>query len=115
MCVGSCFVVLCMDCIKDEAEKQQLISSIQLTKKQLISISFDQMNHFAGNMLELQNTTGESLVVMSKSAWESLNYEQRSILSAFSKPVYADISTIESNGGGSARCMIAEVHLPHIS
>ncbi len=71
------------------------------------------MNHFAGKMLEVEDKSGESLLVMSQNAWDSLNYEQRAILSSFSKPVYADINTIENNGGGSARCMIAEVHLPH--
>ena len=113
MCVGSSYAVICLDSIKDEAEKQEVIYSFQSTQKQVIAISIEQMNHFAGNMLEVQNKDGESLVVMSKSAWDSLNYEQKLILSSFSKPVYSDISTIENNGGGSARCMMAEVHLPH--
>ena len=113
MCVGSSYVVICLDSIKNEAEKQSVINSFQSTQKQIVAISFEQMNHFAGNMLEVQNKHGESLLVMSKSAWDSLNYEQKSILSSFSKPVYSDISTIENNGGGSARCMMAEVHLPH--
>jgi hypothetical protein len=113
MCIGSSFAVICLDSIKDQSEKEQVISALKSTQKQVISISFEQMNHFAGNMLEVQNQTGESLIVMSKSAWDSLNYEQRAIFSSFSKPIYTDISTIENNGGGSARCMIAEVHLPH--
>jgi len=113
MCIGSSFAVICLDSIKDESEKEQVISTLKSTQKQIVSISFEQMNHFAGNMLEVQNQSGESLLVMSKSAWDSLNYEQRAILSSFSKPIYIDISTIENNGGGSARCMIAEVHLPH--
>jgi hypothetical protein len=113
MCIGSSYAVICMDSIKDETEKQNVIISLQSTQKQIVTISFDQMNHFAGNMLEVQNMSGESLLVMSKSAWDSLNYEQKAILSSFSKPVYSDISTIETNGGGSARCMMAEVHLPH--
>jgi len=112
MCVGSSFVVICLDSIKDQSEKEAVLASFKSTQKQVVTITFDQMNHFAGNMLEVQNTSGESLLVMSKSAWDSLNYEQRAILSSFSKPVYSDISTIESNGGGSARCMMAEVHLP---
>lgn len=112
MCVGSSYAVICLDSIKDEAEKQNVINSLQSTQKQIIDISFEQMNHFAGNMLEVQNNLGESLLVMSKSAWHSLNYEQKAILSSFSKPLYSDISTIENNGGGSARCMMAEVHLP---
>jgi len=113
MCIGSSYAVICLNSIKDEVEKQNVINSLQSTKKQIVDISFDQMNHFAGNMLEVQNKDGESLLVMSKSAWDSLNYEQKAILSSFSKPVYSDISTIENNGGGSARCMMAEVHLPH--
>jgi len=112
MCVGSNYAVICLDSIKDESEKQNIINSLQSTQKQVVAISFEQMNHFAGNMLEVQNKSGESLLVMSKSAWDSLNYEQKAILSSFSKPVYSDISTIENNGGGSARCMMAEVHLP---
>jgi len=113
MCIGSNYAVICLDSIKDEVEKQNVIASLQSTQKQIVTISFEQMSRFAGNMLEVQNKDGESLIVMSKSAWDSLNYEQRSILSSFSKPVYSDISTIENNGGGSARCMMAEVHLPH--
>ncbi len=115
MCIGSSFAVICLDSIKDETEKQSVLSSFKSTQKQVIAISFDQMNHFAGNMLEVHDQLGESLLVMSKSAWDSLTYEQKAILSSFSKPVYADISTIENNGGGSARCMIAEVHLPPIN
>ena len=113
MCIGSSFAVVCLDSIKDEAEKEKVINSFRSTQKQVIPILFDQMNHFAGNMLEVCNQSDESLLVMSKRAWDSLNYEQKTILSTFSKPVYSDISTIENNGGGSARCMIAEVHLPH--
>jgi hypothetical protein len=113
MCVASSFAVICLDSIRDQAEKEKIISSFVLNKKQVVPISFEQMNHFAGNMLELRNQSDESLLVMSKSAWDSLNHEQKTILSSFSKPIYSDISTIENNGGGSARCMIAEVHLPH--
>ena len=114
MCVGSNFVVICLESIKDTAEKLTVIDTIAASQKQLIDISFDQMNHFAGNMLEVQNLQGEKLIVMSKSAWDSLNQQQRDQLSSFCKPVYSDISTIESNGGGSARCMMAEVHLPRV-
>lgn len=112
MCIGSSYAVICLDSIKDEAEKRDVINSFQSTQKQVVAISFEQMNHFAGNMLEVQNKDGESLLVMSKSAWDSLNYGQKAVLSSFSKPIYSDISTIENNGGGSARCMMAEVHLP---
>jgi hypothetical protein len=115
MCIGSSFAVICLDSIKDESEKESVIHSLRSTQKQIVTISFEQMNHFAGNMLEINDQSGESLLVMSKSAWDSLNYEQRAILSSFSKPLYVDINTIETNGGGSARCMIAEVHLLSIN
>ena len=114
MCVGSNFVVICLESIKDTAEKLTVIDTIAASQKELIDISFEQMNHFAGNMLEVQNLHGEKLIVMSKSAWDSLNQQQREKLSSFCKPVYSDISTIESNGGGSARCMMAEMHLPRV-
>jgi hypothetical protein len=69
------------------------------------------MNQFAGNMLEVKNADGETLIVMSQTAYSSLLAEQKATLSEFGKLVYADINTIETNGGGSARCMMAEVHL----
>lgn len=112
MCVGSNFSVACLDSITDNAEKEEFINSLKSTGKQIIDISFDQMTHFAGNMLEVKNHAGETLIVMSKSAFDALNFQQKAVLSSFGKLIYADISTIETNGGGSARCMIAEVHLP---
>ncbi len=112
MALGSNFVVICLDSIANSVEKELVTSYLQDTGKQIIDITFDQMNHFAGNMLEVKNTKGDTLIVMSQSAYLSLNYEQKAVLSTFGKLVYADINTIETNGGGSARCMIAEVHLP---
>ena len=112
MCVGSNFSVICLDSITNTTEKELVIKSLKDTNKQIIEISYDQMNRFAGNMLEVKNTQGETLIVMSQSAYQSLMYEQKAVLSSFGKLIYADINTIEINGGGSARCMIAEVHLP---
>lgn len=112
MCIGSKFAVICLDSIADEQEINAVIASLNNTQKEIVDITFDQMNHFAGNMLELKNKEGESLLVMSKSAFQSLTELQRSTLGKYCKLLYADISTIENNGGGSARCMIAEVHLP---
>ncbi|MCC8407908.1 arginine deiminase-related protein [Mucilaginibacter sp. UR6-1] len=112
MAVATQYVVICLDTITDDEQLEAVIDAIESSGKEIINISLDQMNHFAGNMLEVQNEAGESLIVMSASAWNSLDDEQREILSGYSKPVYADISTIETNGGGSARCMMAEVHLP---
>jgi hypothetical protein len=112
MCVGTDFAVICLDAISDNLEKEQVKESLENTGKQIIPISFTQMNRFAGNMLEILNNDGDKLIVMSQSAYDCLNDEQRKQLSSFGKLIYADISTIETNGGGSARCMLAEVHLP---
>jgi hypothetical protein len=112
MCVGSKFVVICLDSITKANEKQIVINSIKSTGKEIIEISFDQMNHFAGNMLEVKSKNGETLIVMSASAFNSLTTYQKTSLEKYGKLIYADISTIETNGGGSARCMMAEIHLP---
>jgi hypothetical protein len=112
MAIAAKYVVVCLDAIADDDEMEAVIDSIEAGGKEIIAISFEQMNHFAGNMLEVYNDKGESLIVISKAAWESLDDEQREVISGFSKPVYADITTIERNGGGSVRCMMAEVCLP---
>jgi len=111
MCIGSGFAIICLDSITDAEEKAAVISILKLTHKEIISISFAQMNQFAGNMLEVKNNGGETLIVMSQNAYNALG-EQKATLEKFGKLVYADITTIETNGGGSARCMMAEVHLP---
>jgi hypothetical protein len=69
------------------------------------------MNHFAGNMLQVHNSSGEKILVMSSQAWESLNNQQQQLLASFNKILHSSLNTIEGNGGGSARCMMAEVHL----
>jgi len=112
MAVAAKYVVICLDAIEDDDKAERVIDTISATEKEIIAISFEQMTHFAGNMLEVHNDKGESLIVMSQAAWASLDDEQKEVLSSFSKPVYADISTIEKNGGGSVRCMMAEVGLP---
>ena len=112
MCLGSQFAVICFDAISNPHEKIVVGESLASTKKEIIEISFEQMNQFAGNMLEVRNKADEILIVMSQSAYNSLFENQKNILKQFGKLVYADISTIESVGGGSARCMMAEVHLP---
>jgi hypothetical protein len=115
MCIGSKFAVICLDCIPNPHEKIMVKELLASTHKEIVDISFDQMNHFAGNMLEVKNKAGETLIVMSQSAYDSLLEEQKTSLGKYGKLVYADISTIETNGGGSARCMMAEVHLPFSS
>jgi len=112
MGIGSKFAVVCLDSITDQAEQDEVLASFKATGKEVINISFDQMNHFAGNLLEVKSIGGETLIVMSQTAYNSFMEKQKTALSKYGKLVYADISTIERVGGGSARCMMAEVHLP---
>lgn len=112
MCVGDQFVVICLECIKDDGEQSAVIRTIRDTGKKIIEISYEQVKHFAGNMLQVQNANGEKLLVMSSQAFASLTQEQIKELSNYNKIVHSPLTTIESNGGGSARCMIAEIHLP---
>ncbi len=111
MCVADKYVVICLESIKDNFEKIKVIASIKNTDKEIIEISYEQMNHFAGNMLQVKNKKGEKLLVMSMQAFKSLTNEQIQRLQSFNKIILSDISTIESNGGGSARCMMAEIFL----
>jgi hypothetical protein len=112
MCVGSKFAVICLDSIPNPHERILVSESLISNQKEIIDISFAQMNQFAGNMLEVKSQLNETLIVMSESAFKSLKAEQIATLEKYGKLVYADIHTIENNGGGSARCMMAEVHLP---
>ncbi len=112
MGIGSNFVVICLDSIKDKQEQDEVVASFKQINKDIIPITFDQMNHFAGNLLEVKNKTGETLIVMSQTAYHTFTQQQKVTLSKYGKLVYADIKTIEHVGGGSARCMMAELHLP---
>lgn len=112
MCVGDKFAVVCFESIPNAEERKAVRQSLEGNGKDIIEISFDQMNHFAGNMLQVNNKKGESLLVMSEQAYLALTAAQIAALSKFSKLIYAPLYTIETNGGGSARCMLAEIHLP---
>jgi hypothetical protein len=89
-----------------------LAQSISGSGKMIIPISIDQMNQFAGNMLQVENALGTKYLVMSTQAYKSLTADQIHQMNQFNSIIHSDISTIEKNGGGSARCMIAEVFLP---
>jgi len=112
MAIGDRFAVICLDSIPDEAEKVSVKEALQLAGKETVAISLEQMNAFAGNMLQLKNQSGESLLVLSETAFLSLNEAQIKTLEKYGKLVYNSLNTIETNGGGSARCMMAEVFLP---
>lgn len=111
MNVGEQFVIICLDTVKNNAEREMLKAKFEQTGKQLIEISYDQMNNFAGNMLQVKNTEGKQFLVMSQAAFNSLNKEQLETINSYNEIIYTDLSTIEKNGGGSARCMLAEIFL----
>ena len=112
MCVADRYAVVCLDALPIAAERAHLASTIRASGKTLIPITLSQMNHFAGNMLQVHNQQDQKLLVMSSQAYASLDPEQIRQLTAFNRIIHSPLTTIEMNGGGSARCMLAEVHLP---
>jgi hypothetical protein len=110
MAIGTHVAIICSESIPDKQQRDRVVKSLEQNgKRKIIDITIEQMNHFAGNMLELQNSKGEYLLVMSKSAFDSLTDEQRNLIEETNTQlVYFDVSTIEQCGGGSVRCMIAE-------
>jgi hypothetical protein len=115
MCVADRYVVVCLESLPNHAEFQMMQEMIGKTGKEMVTISFEQMNRFAGNMLQVQNKGGEKLLVMSTQAYQSLHPEQVKKLEAYNRILHAPLTTIETNGGGSARCMMAEIFLNTIS
>lgn len=111
MCVADRYVVICLDSIPDAGEKKYVMETISAGGKEIIPISMEQMNHFAGNMLQLINKKNEKILVMSSAAWFSLTPVQKEKLINYNQILHTSLQSIESNGGGSARCMIAEIHL----
>ena len=112
MCVATDYVIICLDSIDDKKERKNVSNFIIDSGKKLIEISEKQVESFAGNMLELINENGESILVMSKSAEDSLDENQRNTITNHSRIISCDINTIEVCGGGSTRCMMAEIFLP---
>ena len=112
MCIATDYVIVCLDSIDDKKQRKNVSSFIKASGKKLIEISENQVESFAGNMLELVNDKGESVLVMSKSAKDSLNENQKNIITKYSRIISSDINTIETCGGGSTRCMMAEIFLP---
>ena len=108
MCVAEEYVLICLDLVHNKDEKKNIINTIQKTKKEIIEISEKQCNSFAGNMLQVSNIKNDKFLVMSNSAHDSLEKEQRIKLLKYNKIIHSDLTLIEKLGGGSARCMIAE-------
>jgi hypothetical protein len=112
MCIGDTFAVICADCIDDKKERKMVLDSLKADGKEIILITEDQMNNFAGNMLELQGSDERRYLVMSTSAHKSLTKKQIAQLEEHITILSSSLDTIEACGGGSARCMMAEIFLP---
>lgn len=112
MCVGETFAVICADCIDDKKERKMVLDSLKGDDKEVILITEDQVNNFAGNMLELKGTDDKRYLIMSASAHQSLTKRQIAQLEEHVTILSSSLDTIEACGGGSARCMMAEIFLP---
>ncbi|MEL7186271.1 MAG: arginine deiminase-related protein [Pseudomonadota bacterium] len=112
MNVGEAVAVICDEAIAREDQRADVLERLRASGHEVVSLSYDQLDAFAGNMLELRNTAGERVLAMSQQAWDSLDEGQQAKFEANGRVVCARIDTIEASAGGSVRCMLAEVHLP---
>ena len=112
MTLGEHVAILCTESIEDIKERNHVLNSLRKSGKQIVEISRDQVLAFAGNMLEIQGKEDANLMVMSEAAYHSLQKDQLYIIKKYNKIVYLPLYNIEHFGGGSARCMIAEIFLP---
>lgn len=112
MCVGTDLAVICAASITDKKERKHVMKQLKEDSKEIIDITVEQISQFAGNMLELNGMGNQSYLVMSTTAFKSLRKDQIDKIEKHCKILHSDLATIEVCGGGSARCMMAEVFLP---
>ena len=112
MAIGTGWAAVCLDSVDHADDRALLRESLEADGLTIVPLSEAQINRFAGNMLEVQTRTGDKLIVMSQNAFDALSEDQRATLGQFGTLVHNDLNTIETCGGGSARCMMAEIHLP---
>ncbi len=112
MNVGEALAVICDEAIVRDEQREAVMTRLRESGHDVVSISYDQLEAFAGNMLELRSKEGDRVVALSSQAWNSLDTEQRRVLQANAKIVSSPINNIENSAGGSVRCMLAEIHLP---
>jgi hypothetical protein len=112
MCVGEKFAVICAESITEEGERKAVLNELLSGGKTVVEITQAQVEQFAGNMYELINSKGDHLLLMSEQAHRSLTEEQKKTLEGFCRIISSPLDTIELHGGGSARCMIADIRLP---
>tara|TARA_Y100001963_G_scaffold149309_1_gene228604 strand:+ start:30 stop:962 length:933 start_codon:yes stop_codon:yes gene_type:complete len=114
MCLAETFAVICLDTIDDKKERKNVVKHLEQDGKQIIKITEAQMHQFAGNMLQVKGEDDKLYLVMSQSAHDSLTPEQIKMIEAHCPILSSSLETIETCGGGSARCMMAEVFLPKV-
>lgn len=114
MCLGETFAVICLDSIDDKKERKNVVKHLKQDGKEVITISEEQVSHFAGNMLQVKGDDDKRYLVMSQSAYDCLTKDQITKLEKHTAILSSSLSTIEACGGGSARCMMAEVFLPKV-
>ena len=114
MCLGETFAVICADAIDDKKERKMVLESLRGDEKEVVLITEAQVNNFAGNMLEVKGTDDRRYLVMSASAHQSLTKKQIAQLEEHVTILSSSLDTIEACGGGSARCMMAEIFLPRV-
>jgi len=112
MNVGEAVAVICDAAIARDDQRDAVMTQLRETGHNVVGLSYEQLEAFAGNMLELRNSEGERVLAMSTQAWTSLDTTQCETLRANARIVHCAIDNIESSAGGSVRCMLAEVHLP---
>ena len=112
MCIAETFAVICADCIDDKKERKMVLDNLKESGKEVILITEEQVNNFAGNMLQVRGANDERFLVMSNAAYQSLTKDQIAKVEKHCKILHASLDVIEACGGGSARCMMAEVFLP---
>ena len=112
MCLGETFAVICSDCIDDKKERKMVLDNLKENNKEVILITEEQVNNFAGNMLEVRGANDKRYLVMSAAAHQSLTSKQIEQLEKHAEILSSSLDTIEACGGGSARCMMAEIFLP---
>lgn len=112
MCLGETFAVICADCIDDKKERKMVLDNLKADDKEVILITEDQVNNFAGNMLEVRGNDDKRFLIMSDAAYKSLKPAQIEKLEYHCEILTSSLDTIEACGGGSARCMMAEIFLP---
>ena len=112
MCLAKTFAVICLDTIDDKQERKNVVKHLKENNKQIIEITEDQVNHFAGNMLQVEGANNELFLVMSQAAFDCLTSSQIQQIYKHCNIISSSLETIETCGGGSARCMMAEIFLP---